>query len=336
MFRLYQLAAIVAIIFLSGMLSACDEDQVGGEEGVLELSILGLLGTMEKAQAQVAISNSSMDRSLNFEGPSTQSITLPVGSYQINAAEVAKHISPDYITVTIQADETTRASMSYRLRAGLVHQGSDEDNADNRILQPADETSKQHMDNTDVLLASSGDLLIGVLGNDTLVGSPEDDILVGGPENFVGPNSDVIYGGAGDDINIWVPGDGSDAVIGGAGNDISIFAPFKNQSAPGAVPTLSDGNGRPVPQVSISNKPQFTCSIEAVPSSEGLGYEFLLRFAVNGDVKVTVRHSEVEAIVCPSDEEGTLLLADLSEGTSFSKVSLDHFADTLLGEILRP
>ena len=40
------------------------------------------------------------------------------------------------------------------------------------------------------------------------------------------PNSDVLVGDKGDDINIWAPGDGSDAFTGNEDKDTMIFAPF--------------------------------------------------------------------------------------------------------------
>ena len=90
--------------------------------------------------------------------------------------------------------------------------GTDTDNADNTFIQPAGVTAKQHMDNTDVLFGrANDDLLVGNLGGDTLLGGTGSDILVGGPEKFATPNSDVLIGDWGNDINIWAPGDGSDA-----------------------------------------------------------------------------------------------------------------------------
>ena len=105
--------------------------------------------------------------------------------------------------------------------------GLDNDNAANPFIQPPGVTAKQHMDNTDVLFGrDNDDLLIGKLGGDTLLAGADDDILIGGPEKGQAPNSDVLVGDTGDDINIWAPGDGSDAFIGNEGKDTMIFAPF--------------------------------------------------------------------------------------------------------------
>ena len=87
-------------------------------------------------------------------------------------------------------------------------------------------SSKQHLDNTDLLTGSGGDLLIGRTGDDVLLGENGDDILIGGLEGGTEliPNSDVITGGRGDDINIWAPGDGSDLFDGGNGDDVMVLA----------------------------------------------------------------------------------------------------------------
>jgi hypothetical protein len=40
----------------------------------------------------------------------------------------------------------------------------------------------------------------------------------GGP-----PNSDIMFGGPGNDVNLWAPCDGGEALIGGPGLDATIF-----------------------------------------------------------------------------------------------------------------
>jgi len=136
--------------------------------------------------------------------------------------------------------------------------GLDNDNATNPFIQPPGVTAKQHMDNTDVLFGrDNDDLLIGKLGGDTLLGGTDDDILVGGPEKGQAPNSDVLVGDYGNDVNIWAPGDGSDAYIGNQGYDTMIFAPFVERSN-GELLLTRFGN-RLVPRVDIDAKPQFSC-----------------------------------------------------------------------------
>lgn len=102
------------------------------------------------------------------------------------------------------------------------------------------------------------DLLIGGLGVDVLLGYNGNDVLIGGTEDFNSSvdgddkgadNRDRAFGGYGDDVFIWSPGDGSDFFDGGEGTDVVIFgvlgeardadgstagAPFFNVSPPGS------------------------------------------------------------------------------------------------------
>lgn len=216
-----------------------------------------------------------------------------------------------------------------------VSVGTDTDNAANTFIQPLGVVAKQHMDNTDVLIGrGGGDLLVGNLGGDTLVGNTGADILVGGPENFTTPNSDVLLGEEGDDINIWAPGDGSDAFVGHSGFDTMVFAPFV-KNADGTL-KLEQSHGRQVPKVVIDAAPQFTCDIVRVPKSEKLGFDFLVRFNVNGVPAVTVRQKDVERVFCPSPDAGKALVANLTQAhPSFAPVALSH-VHGLAGAILAP
>jgi Ca2+-binding RTX toxin-like protein len=213
--------------------------------------------------------------------------------------------------------------------------GRDNDNATNPFIQPPGVTAKQHMDNTDVLFGrDNDDLLIGNLGGDTLLGGDDDDILVGGPERGSQPNSDVLVGDEGNDINIWAPGDGSDAFAGNEGKDTMIFAPFVTD-ATGAL-LLTREHGRKIPHVDIDAQPT-TCTIVPVPASEHLGFQFLVRFNVNNVPVVTVRQKDVEKVFCPSPTPGTALLAKLDgrHPTSFRTVYLNRVRGTV-GDILAP
>ncbi len=214
--------------------------------------------------------------------------------------------------------------------------GLDNDNAANPFIQPPGVTAKQHMDNTDVLFGrDNDDLLIGKLGGDTLLAGADDDILIGGPEKGQAPNSDVLVGDTGDDINIWAPGDGSDAYIGNEDKDTMIFAPFVENSDGSLLITRS--YGRKIPHVKIDAQPAFTCTVVPVPASERLGAQFLVRFNVNGTPVVTVRQKDVEKVFCPSPEAGKAVLARLTgdDPTTFRTVSLDRVAGTV-GAILAP
>ena len=213
--------------------------------------------------------------------------------------------------------------------------GSDNDNAANPFIQPPGVTAKQHMDNTDVLFGrDNDDLLIGNLGGDTLLGGDDDDILIGGPERGTQPNSDVLVGDEGDDINIWAPGDGSDAFAGNEGKDTMIFAPFVTDAS-GAL-LLTREHGRKIPHVDIDGQTT-TCTVVPVPDSENLGFQFLVRFNVNNVPVVTVRQKDVEKVYCPSPTPGTALLAKLDghHPETFRTVYLDRVRGTV-GDILAP
>jgi Ca2+-binding RTX toxin-like protein len=213
-----------------------------------------------------------------------------------------------------------------------VHFGPDNDNADNPFIQPPGVPAKQHMDNTDVVFGRDGnDLLVGNQGSDTIPGGKGSDILIGGPENAE-PNSDVLLGDQGNDINIWAPGDGSDAFVGDVGYDTSVFAGFVKEADGSLV--LEYHGGRQIPRVDIGGKPQFSCTIVKVPASEDLGFQFMVRFNVNGNPVVTVRHKDVEQLLCPSATAGKAKVADLTvSNPTFREVWLDDI-DGLVGAIV--
>ena len=211
------------------------------------------------------------------------------------------------VTTTLAAD----AVMAPGTRGNDVTFGADNDNADNPFIQPPGVTAKQHMDNTDVLFGRAGrDLLVGRLGGDTVVAGPGNDVLVGGPEAFAAPNSDVLLGEEGNDINIWAPGDGSDAFAGDKGHDTMVFAPFVLD---GDDLTLRRHRGRQGP----GGRHRRQRSVLAARSCrsrrrEKLGAQFLVRFLVNGVPAVTVRQKDVEKVVCPSPREGRAKVARLA------------------------
>jgi len=208
-----------------------------------------------------------------------------------------------------------------------VHFGLDNDNATNEFIQPAGVAAKLHMDNTDVLFGrDGGDLLVGNKGSDTLVGGNGPDILVGGPERATSPNSDVLMGDKGDDVNIWAPGDGSDVFLGDEGYDTAIFAPFVGVSDQVESLQLRQWNGRQIPSVEIDALPQFSCTIIPVPPSEQLGVEHLVRFNVGDSPVVSVRLRQVEQVLCPGAHPGQVLVADLSDADP-------HFSPHPLGDV---
>ena len=216
-----------------------------------------------------------------------------------------------------------------------VHFGGDDDNADNPFIQPPGVTAKQHMDNTDLLFGRENkDLLVGKLGDDTLLGGEGSDILIGGPEKGTSPNSDVLVGEEGRDINIWAPGDGSDAFAGLEGADTMIFAPFVER--PNGNLLLTRDRGRRIPHVDIDDQDAFSCTIVRVPRSQHFGFQFLVRFNVNGTPVVTVRQKDVEKVFCPSPGVGKAKVADLTDRhPAFRNIRLRRVPGTV-GAIMAP
>jgi hypothetical protein len=217
-----------------------------------------------------------------------------------------------------------------------VTRGLDNDVATNTFIQPPGVVAKQHMEATDVLFGRGNqDLLQGNKGSDTLVGGAAADILIGGPERFTAPNSDVLLGGTGHDINIWAPGDGSDAYVGEAGHDTMVFAPFVTR--PNGQVKTERFQGRRVPRVDVSSKPGLTCDIVKVRPFRQLGAQFLVRFSANGVVAVTVRQKDVERLVCPSPLPNRARVADLTRpNPTFRTVRLGSIGGDLGAILARP
>jgi hypothetical protein len=206
--------------------------------------------------------------------------------------------------------------------------GADDDNIDNPTIQPPGTVANQSLNNADVLVGEGGnDVLIGLLGSDVLRGGQGDDILIGGPEQGSQPNSDIIFGDDGKDINIWAPGDGSDAFLGGRGRDVQIFGVIDKDvnNVPlltGPVPGYPQG----VPTANVSGQGGF-CRIE--PAEPGSGYDFLVRFIVRatGAIAVTVRLKDVEDLICTSEAGGEIVYADLTaENPEFRVVTVGELA----------
>ncbi len=226
-------------------------------------------------------------------------------------------------------------------RAGVLI-GADDDNQDNPVFQPGDSEINQTLDNADVMEGQDGpDVLIGLLGPDVLRGGAEGDILVGGPEGFVAPNKDVIFGGSGNDVNIWSPGDGSDAFLGGDGDfDAMIFGVFDRDAD--NVPILSPSPFRRrtgIPTINTSGMPGF-CVLEAADRAE-TGFDYLVRFFTFSDglLKVTVRLRDVEQLFCVSPSgNGAITYANLnSPNPTLEEITLEQVAalNGLVGAIIR-
>lgn len=225
-------------------------------------------------------------------------------------------------------------------RAGVLI-GADDDNQDNPLFQPADSAINQTLDNADVLEGLDGpDVLIGLLGPDVLYGGADPDILIGGPEAFVAPNKDIIFGGSGNDVNIWAPGDGSDAFIGGDGDfDAMVFGVIDRDGEGVPILTASPIRARTgIPTANTSGLPGF-CELEKVDRQE-VGYDYLVRFTTFSDglLKVTIRLRDVEQLFCSTPAGGTIAYADLTAPDPvLEPVTIDEVLrrNRLVGSIIR-
>lgn len=163
----------------------------------------------------------------------------------------------------------------------------------------------------DVLRGDAGDdVLIGGLGIDVLFGYEGNDVLVGGTEDFNSnvdgdgrnsDNRDRAFGGSGDDVFIWAPGDGSDFFDGGVGTDVVIFgvlgelrdvdgstngAPFFNVNPPNTAGAQDfDGiflqQDTNLPITRVSGSPGF-CTVLAAngPEFSELELDHIVRFSL--------------------------------------------------------
>lgn len=225
--------------------------------------------------------------------------------------------------------------------------GSDLNAAENPFVQPQDPAlagggRDQSLQFGDVLFGRRGnDLINGRLGTDVIVGGARHDILIGGLEHFNPFNRDRAFGGRGDDIFIWKPGDGSDLFQGGHGRDAVVFGL-----------TGEDADGHPVfevvndqqagelfvdahtglPQVDVTNSPGFceivdrNTSVEAAAELDALGLDHLVRFSIRGvrdafeageqsednGLRVTLHLQSVEVLVCTNREGGQIEILDLT------------------------
>lgn len=226
-----------------------------------------------------------------------------------------------------------------------VIQGNDQNNDQNAFVQPQDPAlSGGGRDQTlkfgDQLQGSTkNDVIIGALGVDTLFGNNGHDILIGGPEHFNPENRDRAFGGKGNDVFIWKPGDGSDFFDGGKGKDAVIFgllgedvggAPaFSVSSDQQTAPVFLDQDKLPI--VDVTNSPGFceiiddSVSADAPAELDALGVDHLVRFflkAVNKDfedgvqntdngLRVTLHLKSVEFLVCTKKDSAEIEAFDL-------------------------
>jgi len=161
---------------------------------------------------------------------------------------------------------------------------------------------------------ATNDVMIGALGVDVFLGGDGNDVMIGGTEDFNSSvdgddlgsdNRDRAFGGKGNDVFIWTPGDGSDFYDGGVGTDVLIFgvlgeqrdsnggtagAPFFNVNPPGTDGSLDfDGiyldPDTQLPIVRVSASPGFCTVLDQStnPSElETLDLDHLVRFSLRG------------------------------------------------------
>ena len=225
--------------------------------------------------------------------------------------------------------------------------GSDLNSAENPVVQPQDPALSgggidQSLKFGDILTGTLGsDLLIGRLGVDVLIGGPGDDVLLGGTEHFNSENRDRAFGGPGNDVFVWAPGDGSDSFQGGPGIDALVFGlvgeiengqvVFKVTNDAQAGDVFID-NLTGLPQVDVTNSPGFcevidrTTADVAAPELDRLGLDHLVRFRLrsfadsfeaglqseDNGVRVTLHLDSVELVVCASRNGGEIEVIDLT------------------------
>ena len=211
------------------------------------------------------------------------------------------------MAVFISPAQRTEAALNDDRDAPKLLIGRDDDRDDNEAIQ-AGAVANQSLNRTDVLIGGpANDVIFGLNGDDVLRGNDGRDIILGGPDGGPAPggppNSDIMFGGAGGDVNLWAPGDGSEAFFGGAGLDALIFGSTDRDAVPDPatgvrLPTLLYGvAGFPqgIPTADVSGLNNF-CTIEASPLPE---YDYLVRFrGAAGNIIVTVRIKDVEQVFC--------------------------------------
>ena len=225
--------------------------------------------------------------------------------------------------------------------------GLDNNSDQNAFIQPQDPALSgggrdQSLQFGDVLLGDEGpDLLIGRLGTDILVGVAGNDVIVGGSEHFNPSNRDRAFGGLGDDVFCWSPGDGSDLFDGGPGLDTLVLG-LLGEIVDGEVvfQVTTDQQAGDVfidpitglPTVDVTNSPGF-CEViganttaDSFDELEALGLDNLVQFFIRGvadsfeageqdtdnGLRVTIHTKDVEFLVCASREGGQIEAFDLT------------------------
>ncbi|MCH9696709.1 MAG: hypothetical protein K0U68_01270 [Gammaproteobacteria bacterium] len=227
-----------------------------------------------------------------------------------------------------------------------VQIGADNNSVNNPFVQPQDPALSgggrdQTMQFGDVLFGSwRDDLQIGGLGVDIMASGSGNDIVIGGIEHFNPSNRDRAFGGRGNDIFIWKPGDGSDLWNGGPGLDVVVFGvlgedvngvfEFKVSNDQQTAKVAIDPETN-LPLVDVSGSPGFcdvidkTFSENAKAELDALDLDHLVRFTLrnqadefkNGEqatdngLRVTLHLKDVEILVCTNRDGGKIEVIDL-------------------------
>lgn len=195
---------------------------------------------------------------------------------------------------------------------------------------------------------SYDDVIIGGLGIDVLWGNEGDDIIIGGTEDFNPRNRDRGFGGEGNDVFVWAPGDGNDFFDGGEDIDVLILGLVgENRSSAGnetdgpffEVSTDQSFDGvyldeNDLPLVDVANGPGFCEIIEQDESNRdalsALKIDHLVQFILrekrsnfldsletdtpleDDGLRIAMHLNNVEFLVCGGTEAGTAKVFDLS------------------------
>jgi hypothetical protein len=291
--------------------------------------------------------------------PAVLSATLALVLALSNAPESAPVTSPTTSPVALGA-LPFGAAPDLRLALGIeaspstggfmfpVIIGADTNNDQNPFVQPQNPALAgggidQSLQNFDLVLGDyyQPSILIGLLGEDVLAGGTQTDIIIGGPEHGNPRNRDKAYGGLGDDMFLWAPGDGDDFFDGGPGLDTIVFGRIGERDATGALVFQGSNNQLAgdvwidpitgLPRIDVTNSPGF-CEIIDPSSAPGatqelqaIGVQRLARFFVRGvnqsfvngtqstdnGLRVTLHLVNVEFLVCTSRQGGAIEAFDL-------------------------
>ncbi|MFK7860828.1 MAG: calcium-binding protein [Granulosicoccus sp.] len=207
----------------------------------------------------------------------------------------------------------------------------------------------QSLQGGDALIGTEdADIIVGALGIDVLMGNGGSDILIGGTEDFNPFNRDRAFGGSGDDVFVWAPGDGNDLFDGGEGEDVLVLgligeerdaegnntgAPFFSVNPPSAAGSqdfdgiyIDPSSGLPI--VDVAGGPGFCDVVDGADSDaeqtelSALGLEHLVRFTLRGPaadtsnpdtgLRIAIHLLNTEYLVCGSANAGEIVALDLT------------------------